>query len=171
MPDYHYRRWPCPGDYIDTQAIVSYWPKYFNFPYCIAPAINYEFVNHELDNNPIGTFRWGRRLLKNTGMLWHYGDLDFPGYPLFKGFPQAQITLIPGGDIYWSFTFDIVRGIIQKTAEGFRGGYIWPFVGGHSYPAHNELPVWVPGEHYGPTATLNTWPCTLADKWEDSYET
>lgn len=170
MAFYNYRRWPNPAQYIDTEAIVSYWPSYQSYPYCIAPAINFEFINSNQPFNPVGTFRWGRRLQVNTGMLWHYGDLDFDGFPLFKGFPQANIKVLPGGDITFTFSFDIVRGVIQKTGTGYYGGYIWPFIGGRSYPHFQMMPVWDPSDFFGPRSTFNVTPCTLDMMWDDSFE-
>jgi len=167
----NYHRWPRPGQYIDSDAIISHWPSYMNFETCIAPAINYEYLNSNQPDNPMGVFRWGRRLQVNTGMLWHYGDLDFDDYPLFKGFPEARIKGKPGGDISWTFSFDIIRGGITRTGEGSYGGWIWPFRGGRNYQHFQMMPVWE-YPHQGPNAsTFNVTPCTLEDMWEDSSET
>lgn len=165
-----YHRWPRPGEYNQSDDIVSYWPRVQGTVYCLAPALNVTWENTWDERNPLGTYRWSGRLQQNSGTQWNYGGFTFPDDPDYVLWPDNIQVFDTLHFWRWIVQARVIYGHATRTAYGTAGRTFWP-VTRDPEPWATEIEVKL-NKEFWPTRSISLWlrPSTIADMQPDSYD-
>jgi len=120
-----------------------------------------------MERNPIGTFKWGKRLRFCDGLAWNHGEYRFTGWPDFVMYIQFRQVYDTFGHPILATDIDVVKFGVWKTGRGRKlqspGQVVYaPWAAPYNINVHQD--EWLTSPH----AEVRVVPVRLCDMWEES---